>query len=41
MTEAIRRAIAVYKYIEDQVDEGRTVQTVDKATKDVKELVLI
>jgi uncharacterized protein (DUF2267 family) len=40
-TEAVRRAIAVYKYIEDEVDAGHTVQTVDKTSQKVRELVLI
>lgn len=40
-TEAIRRAIAIAKYIEDEVAEGRKIQTVDPERKDVRELVLM
>lgn len=40
-TEAIRRAIAIAKYIEDEVAEGRKIQTVDPDRKDVRELVLM
>lgn len=40
-TEAIRRAIAIAKYIEDEVQEGRKVQTVDAARNEVRELILV
>lgn len=40
-TEAIRRAIAIAKYIDDEVREGRKVQTVDDDRKDIRELILI
>lgn len=40
-TEAVRRAISVYKYIDDEVQEGRKVITSDKENKNVKELVLM
>ncbi|MFI8634209.1 ribbon-helix-helix protein, CopG family [Microbacterium sp. NPDC077663] len=40
-TEAVRRAIAIAKYIDDEVKEGRKVQTVDEDRKDIRELILI
>lgn len=40
-TEAVRRAIAIAKYINDEVNEGRKVQTVDADRKDIRELILI
>lgn len=40
-TEAVRRAIAIAKYLDDEVTEGRKVQTVDPDRKDVRELILI
>lgn len=40
-TEAIRRAIAIAKYIDDEVKDGRRVQTVDEERKDIRELILI
>jgi len=40
-TEAVRRAIAIAKYISDEVSEGRKVQTVDENRKDIRELILI
>lgn len=40
-TEAVRRAISVYKYIDDEVQEGRKVTTSDQENKNVKELVLL
>lgn len=40
-TEAVRRAIAIAKYIDDEVSEGRKVQTVDPSREDVRELILI
>ena len=40
-TEAIRRAIAIAKYIDDEVKDGRKVQTVDDERKDIRELILI
>lgn len=40
-TEAVRRAIAIAKYIEDEVQEGRRVQTVDADRNEVRELILV
>lgn len=40
-TEAVRRAISVYKYIDDEVQDGRKVITSDQENKSVKELVLL
>ena len=41
LTEIVRRAIAVYKFIEDESREGHRIQTVDPESKDVRELVLM
>lgn len=40
-TEAVRRAIAIAAYIEDEVEEGRKIQTVDPTRNEVRELVLV
>ena len=40
-TEAVRRAISIYKYIDDEVQDGRKVITSDQENKNVKELVLL
>lgn len=40
-TEAVRRAIAIAKYLDDEVSEGRKVQTVDPDRSDIRELILI
>lgn len=40
-TEAVRRAISVYKYIDDEVQEGRKIQIADKSNKNVRELILM
>jgi hypothetical protein len=40
-TEAVRRAIAIAKYIEDEIHDGRKVQTVDPARNEVRELILV
>ncbi len=41
-TEAVRRAIAIDRaYIEDEVEEGRKIQTVDPTRNEVRELVLV
>jgi hypothetical protein len=40
-TEAVRRAISVYKFIDDEVHEGRKVHTLDADNKNVRELVLM
>lgn len=39
-TEAVRRAISVYKYIEDEVQDGHKVTISDQKSGNVKELVL-
>lgn len=41
VTEAVRRAISLYKYVEDQTNEGRKIQVADRSGKTVSELVLI
>lgn len=40
-TEAVRRAISVYKFVEDEVAEGHRVQAVDSEAGTVRELVLL
>lgn len=41
VTEAVRRAISLYNYLEDEVRSGRHVQTADSARKEVRELILL
>jgi hypothetical protein len=41
VTEAVRRAISLYKYIEDETHDGRRIQVADRTGKMVSELVLI
>lgn len=41
LTEAVRRAISVYKFVEDEIDKGRHVQTADEKGGNVRELVLM
>jgi hypothetical protein len=41
VTAAVRRAISVYKYIEDEVSAGHKVPIADEVNKTVTELVLI
>jgi predicted transcriptional regulator len=41
VTETVRRAISVYKYIEEELSQGHKVQVADKVNKTVTELVLI
>ncbi|WP_214584360.1 ribbon-helix-helix protein, CopG family [Clavibacter michiganensis] len=41
VTEAVRRAIAVYDYIEEETRSGRRVQTSDKNRENVRELVMM
>jgi hypothetical protein len=40
-TEAVRRAIAVFKFIEDEQAEGRKIQTMDANDRNKRELVLM
>ncbi|MDM7886572.1 ribbon-helix-helix protein, CopG family [Curtobacterium sp. RHCKG23] len=40
-TEAVRRAISVYKFIDDETQEGHRIQTVDPERNEVRELVLM
>lgn len=40
-TEAVRRAISVYKFVEDELAEGHRVQAVDADSGTVRELVLL
>jgi hypothetical protein len=40
-TEAVRRAVAVYAYIEEQISAGRIVQTIKTDGTDIRELVLL
>jgi hypothetical protein len=39
-TEAVRRAIAISKFIDDEINEGRKIQTLTKENDAVRELVL-
>lgn len=40
-TEAVRRVISVYKFIDDETQEGHRIQTVDPERNLVRELVLM
>lgn len=40
-TEAVRRAISVYKFIDEETQEGHRIQTVDPERNQVRELVLM
>jgi hypothetical protein len=40
-TEAVRRAISVYKFIDEETQEGRRIQTVNSDRSEVRELVLM
>lgn len=40
-TEAVRRAISLYKFLEDESKSGRHIQTTDSDRSTVRELVLI
>jgi len=40
-TEAVRRAISVYKFIDEETQEGRRIQTVSPDRSEVRELVLM
>lgn len=40
-TEAVRRAISVYKFIDEETQEGRRIQTVSQDRNEVRELVLM
>lgn len=41
LTEAVRRAIAVLKFVEEEQGEGRKIQTMDPDGKNKRELVLM
>lgn len=40
-TEAVRRAISVYKYMNDETQSGRHIQTTNSDREDVRELILM
>jgi hypothetical protein len=40
-TEAVRRAIAVWSFIEDEIKDSKIVQVVDPSSGDTRELVLL
>jgi len=40
-TEAVRRAISVYKYMNDEKQAGRHIQTTNADREDVRELLLM
>jgi predicted transcriptional regulator len=41
VTDIIRRAVSVYKLVEDEVAEGKTVQIVDREENEVVTLALV
>ncbi len=41
LTEAVRRAIAILKFVEEEQDRGRKIQTMDQDGKDKRELILM
>lgn len=41
VTEAVRRAIAVLNFVQEERNEGRKIQTMDPDGKDRRELVLM
>jgi len=41
VTEIVRRAVSVYKYVASEKSNGRVVLTTDPARNDVKEIVLL
>ena len=41
LTEAVRRAIAVLKFVEEEQARGRRIQTMEKDGKDKRELILM
>ena len=41
LTEAVRRAIAISKFVADEQSKGRKIQTMNNQGKDKKELVLM
>jgi hypothetical protein len=41
LTETIRRAIAIYKFVYDEFKSGRVVQTMDKDGNNKREIVLM
>lgn len=40
-TEAIRRSIAVYKFLTDEVQAGRKIHTMDQDGRKTREMVLM
>lgn len=41
LTEAVRRAIAILKFVEEEQGRGRKIQTMDRDGKDKRELILM
>lgn len=41
LTEAVRRAIAVLKFVEEEQARGRRIQTMEQDGKDKRELILM
>jgi len=41
LTEAVRRAIAILKFVEEEQSRGRKIQTMDRDGKDKRELILM
>lgn len=40
-TETIRRAVAIYKFVRDEIKSGRIIQTMDPDGKNRREIVLL
>ena len=40
VTDIVRRAVAVYKFIEDETGRGQVLQLVDRANKEVTTLAM-
>lgn len=40
-TEAVRRAISIYKFLTDEVKAGRQIQTMDKDGRNAREVVFL
>lgn len=41
MTEVMRRAISVYKFVIDERDAGRKIHTMDQDGRNVREMVMM
>lgn len=41
VTEVIRRAVSVYKFIDDEVKSGRNIKTMDESDNNVREITIL